>query len=85
MYVAFGSKSEESVSVDEDSLTLQLLSPRLRDFDRSLRLRLDEEDLLLRPEEEEAFEPTVGSVLPLIDAGDLGGRQFGAIIDVFSL
>jgi hypothetical protein len=75
---------------------LLLLPLRLRDFDRPLRLRLlegvndlraddpreEEEDLLLLrlAEEEEILEPTDRSILPLIDAGDLGGRRFDAII-----
>ena len=71
---------------------LLLLPLRLREFDRPLRLRLlegvndlrvdepreEEEDLLLLRlvEEEEVLEPTDRSILPLIDAGDLGGRRF---------
>ena len=76
-------------------LLLVLLPLRLRDFDRPLPLRLledlrlddprEEEDPRLRLEEDEVLEPTDKSFLPLIDAGDLGGRWFGAIIFIFFL
>lgn len=69
-------------------LLLLLLLLRFRDFDRLLLLledlRLDdprdEEDLLrLRPKEDELLGPTAVNFLPLTEAGDLGGRRFGAI------
>lgn len=72
------SDSEEELSSDEVSLTLRLLfSLRLRDLDLRLPLPLLEDlldDLLLDdPRTEDR------SFLPVMDAGDLGGRWFGAI------
>ena len=72
------SDSEEELSSDEVSLTLRLLfSLRLRDLDLLLPLPLLEDlldDLLLDdPRTEDK------SFLPVMDAGDLGGRWFGAI------
>lgn len=72
------SDSEEELSSDEVSLTLRLLfSLRLRDLDLRLPLPLLEDlldDLLLDdPRTEDR------SFLPVMDAGDFGGRWFGAI------
>lgn len=83
----FTSKLGESLSEDElyseehEASLLVLLSLRVRDFERLLPLRLLDDRRLdeprLREEEDKSF-------LPLMDAGDLGGRWFGAIafIDV---
>ncbi|MGK3733210.1 MAG: hypothetical protein ACI8RD_000397 [Bacillariaceae sp.] len=59
-------------------LLLLLLPLRLRDFDRPLRLRLEGVNDLRLDEPREEEEDM--SILPLIDAGDLGGRRFGAIV-----
>jgi hypothetical protein len=59
-------------------LLLLLLPLRLRDFDRPLRLRLEGVNDLRLDEPREEEEDM--SILPLIDAGDLGGRRFDAII-----
>jgi len=68
-------------------LLLLLLSLRLRDFDLDLPLLEDLlEDLLLDRDDDRGplFDATDDkSFLPLIDAGDFGGRWFGAIIFVF--
>ncbi len=63
-------------------LLLLLLSLRLRDFDLDLPLLLEDllEDLLLDDLRDEDKAPDDKSFLPLIDAGDLGGRWFGAIV-----
>lgn len=70
-------------------LLLLLLSLRLRDFDLDLPLLEDLlEDLLLDRDEDKGplFDATDDrSFLPLTDAGDLGGRWFGAIIFIFLL
>ena len=72
--------------MEDASLLLQLLLRlRLPDLERSLRLRRGFDDLrldepreegesLLGFDEENPLEATVVSFLPLIDAGDLGGR-----------
>lgn len=72
------SDSEEELSSDEVSLTLRLLlSLRLRDLDLRLPLPLLEDllDDLLRDDPRTEDK----SLLPEMEAGDLGGRWFGAI------
>lgn len=66
-------------------LLLLLLSLRLRDFDLDLPLLLEDllEDLLLDDLRDVDKALDDNSFLPLIDAGDLGGRWFGAIVFIF--
>mmetsp|Transcript_23593 Transcript_23593/g.55515 ORF Transcript_23593/g.55515 Transcript_23593/m.55515 type:complete len:179 (+) Transcript_23593:2374-2910(+) len=90
---AVGSSVDESVSEEElfseeqeASLLMLLLLPlRVRDLDllflRLLEdLRLD--DPRLRLDVKEATDPTDKSFLPFIDAGDLGGSWFEAVVFV---
>jgi hypothetical protein len=81
----FGNWSASSVSEDESyeslvPLLLLLLDlRRVRDVDLDLP-RLPRPLLLLRPDDDDVdpVDPTEErSFLPLIDAGDFGGRQFG--------
>ena len=63
---------------------LLVLPLQLRDFDRLRRrledLRLDDPRLRFEEDEVPVVDPTDKSFFPFIDAGDLGGRWFGAII-----
>lgn len=75
--------SEDELHSEEHEASLLVLLPlRVRDFERLLPLRLLDDRRLdeprLREEEDKSF-------LPLIDAGDLGGRWFGAIAFIIVL
>lgn len=72
------SDSEAELCSDEVSLTLRLLfSLLLRDLDLLLPLPLLEDLLEDRLLDDPRTEDK--SLLPLMEAGDLGGRWFGAI------
>jgi len=89
---AGASESEDELCSEEQEasqlILLLLLSLRFWDFDRPLLLLLEDlllddpcdEDEDLRFEADETFAATNRSVFPEIEAGDLGGSWFGAII-----
>lgn len=79
-------RSESSDVSDPESVE-SLVRRRPRDLERPRLFRLLPPLVRLRlllvddEEEKELLEPTGRSFLPLMDAGDFGGRWFGAILD----